>query len=364
MIVKNLDYYRNGIAVEAEYSPVMAPDDPGVGENHGFWVFDDGQRFAFFVHLEAGSRLWGARREWVELIMANGSVYYGWQYGRLTDASGPGSASTKATCIEPFSRWKLSYEGFLHVASGVDMACRQIPDASFEPAAVQLEADLSMAGPAWQQGTMHRTNGSGYSADAKNFMGGTRYEQLHHASGVLHINGEAIPFSGRGIRTHRFGRRDLTRMVGHSWHTVTFPSGRAYGCHRFADPDQPSRSHYTEAFVQNAEGVRYPAEVIRSMHCLDTPLFAGQSYIVELESDLGRSVIQCDTVALGHITVIADDQGRHRIAFGTNLDSPQHQVLNHGITKNTWDGETAIGLLERSARVELLTSVRGANAKG
>lgn len=352
----DIDYLRGGLPIGADYSPTIAPADKEVGENHGVWIFDDLERFAFFVHLEASGRLWGVRREWVELIMADGAVYYGWQYGRLSNTQGPGAACAKTECVAPFVNWKLNYEGFLNTASGSVMARELLPDVAGELAAITLQADLSMCGPAWQQGTMHSDAKAAYGDSANDFMGGVRYEQLHEASGVLQINGKDIAFKGRGVRSHRLGRRDLARMVGHWWHTVTFASGRAFGCHRFTDPDKPSHANYNEAYVQDEDGRRYPAVIVSAPFSLDTPEHAGQVYDIVLESDLGRSVIRCETIALAHVSTIFNSAGQRRIAFGVDCSNAQHHVLNHGITRNVWDGEVAVGLLERSARVELLES--------
>jgi hypothetical protein len=344
---------RGNFQPDADRSPLTAPADPAVGENNGFWIFDDAGRFTFFVHLEADSRLWEARREWIELIMADGRVCYGWQRGCLTDAGGPGAASAKGTCIEPFAHWQLSYRGFLHTTRGETMAAEHLPDVAFEQAAVVLEADLRMAAPPWQQGTLNDSARSGIQSDAGQFMGGLRYEQLHRASGTLRIDGETFAFTGTGVRTHRLGRRDLTHFIGHTWHTVLFPSGRAFGYHRFTDPADTSRAHFNEAFVL-VGGKRYPAQIVEAPVELDTPRFSGQGYDIRLESELGVVAIRCETCAIGHVTTIGDGAGRRRIAFGADRGDGENHVLNHGLTRNIWDGETGYGLLERSARAKRL----------
>ena len=55
-----------------------------------------------------------------------------------------------------------------------------------------------------------------------------------------------------GQPPHRTGPRNLAEMVGHSWQTAVFPSGRAFGLLRFPRPD--GSVGFSEAWVY--DGVR------------------------------------------------------------------------------------------------------------
>jgi hypothetical protein len=352
-------FLRGQFAPEADFSPTVAPSDPAVGENNGFWVFDDEGRFYFFVHLEADSKLWGTRREWTELGFSDGRMYYTWQRGRLTDARGPGAACVKTDCIEPFVRWNLSYHGYANTIAGTEMAAGRVPDLTFVQTPIELDVEMTMCAPPWQQGTLliassEQDAGDKFANKAESFMGGTRYEQQHRCRGVLKVDGATIEFNGTGVRTHRIGRRDLTHMIGHTWHTATFASGRAFGYHRFTDPDDTSRANYNEAFVQDRDGKRYPATIVQATVDLDRPVFAGQKYESVLESELGRTVIHSETCAIGHVSTVTDGAGHFRIAFGVDRSQPEHHVLNHGSVKHIWDGEIGYGMLERSVRAKRL----------
>ncbi|MET0380135.1 MAG: hypothetical protein ABW049_14175, partial [Spongiibacteraceae bacterium] len=308
---------------------------------------------------EADSKLWGTRREWTELGFADGRLYYSWQRGRLTDVHGPGAACVKTDCLEPFVRWNLSYHGYANTTSGTTMANERVPDVTFIQTPIKLDAELTMCAPPWQQGTLLKATGDSEARDkfekkAESFMGGTRYEQLQCVSGTLTVEGETINFTGTGVRTHRIGRRDLTNMIGHTWHTATFASGRAFGYHRFTDPEDTSRANYNEAFMQDENSRRYPATVVRAPIDLDKPVFSGQKYEIVLESELGRAVIQSETRAIGHVTTVTDGVGHHRVAFGVDRSNPEHHVLNHGIVHHVWNGEIGYGMLERSVRAKRL----------
>ncbi len=346
---------RGPFPAEADFSPTEAPADPAVGENNGFWILDDAGRFYFFVHLEADSKLWGTRREWTELAFADGRMYYSWQRGRLTDERGPGAACVKTNCIEPFVRWDLSYYGYANTTDGETMASSRLPDVTFVQTPIQLDAEMTMCAPPWQQGTMLLASArEDFASKAESFMGGTRYEQRQRVSGTLVVAGETYTFTGTGVRTHRIGRRDLTNLIGHTWHTATFPSGRGFGYHRFTDPADTSRAHYNEAFVQDRDGRRYPAAIVQAPVDLDKPVFAGQRYEIVLESELGRAVIQSETRAIGHVSTVTDGAGQYRLVFGVDRSNPEHHVLNHGILHHTWDGEAGYGMLERSVRAKRL----------
>ena len=147
-----------------------------------------------------------------------------------------------------------------------------------------------------------------------------------------------------GGRGHRLGRRDLSRMVGHWWQTVVEDSVVI----ALLTPIIRVKLTINEAYVYDEEGLRYPVVIVCALFSLDSPQYSGQLYGIVLEPELGRSVINCETIALGNVTTVIDGLSQSRIEFGADCNNPQHRLLNHGITRNTWDGEVAVGLLERS----------------
>lgn len=335
-------HYDGGLDPEQDGLRFDAPDDPAIGENHGFWFFEDGGDFTFHVHVEANAPFWQLRREMVHVLLADGRVMSDWQYGRGTNRDGPGSACTRTRCIEPFARWELDYAGLPLLSDGATLA-RQPTDVDHaERVPVELELDIRMGADPWVQG---RLTPGGMGADATAAIGGFRFEQLFRAEGRMRVGNERRAVRGTGLRTRRTGARDMSAFAGHSWQTVLFPGGRAFGFQRHYLPD--GSISFDEAFITGTDGQLEPARV------LEVPAmnnrFAGETVRTVLEKDGRQHVISGRTVALHHWSRPAARM-RNRVQFGANLADPGNFILCNGCVQVEWDGETGYGLLERSAR--------------
>lgn len=326
---------------------ITPPADPRVGENHGFWFFEDGGAFTFHVHLEAGSAAWGVRREMVHVLLADGRAMSDWQFGLGTTAQGPGSACTRSSELVPFGAWRLDYAGLPLAGSGEAMASGIVDLERAERVPVELGLDLRMAADPWVQGQL--TPG-GMGRDATAAIGGFRHEQLFRASGEIRVGSEHRKVTGTGFRTHRIGPRDMASFAGHSWQTVLFPSGRGFGFQRHFLPD--GSVSFNEGFILDGEGRLLPVTVLEVPPMLNR--FSGDKVRTVLEHEGKRIVIEGETVALHHWTRSLGD-GRNRMRFGVDLSNPANFVLNNGCVKVEWDGETGFGLLERSCLAARLT---------
>lgn len=335
--------FEGGLSAEDDAVVIDPPTDPLVGENHGFWFFEDGGEFTFHVHVEANSPAWGIRREMVHVLLADGRVMSDWQFGPGTTPDGPGSACTRTRAIVPFSRWRLDYAGLPLSSSGAHMAGSIIDLERAPRVPVELALDLCMDADPWVQG---RLTPGGMGHEATDAIGGFRHEQLFRASGEMRVGDERRRVTGTGLRTHRIGRRDMAQFAGHSWQTVLFPSGRGFGFQRHFLPD--GTISFNEGFVLDADGRLLPAQVVEVPPMLNR--FAGDRVRSVLECDGKRIVIEGETIAIHHWTQEPGD-GRNRMRFGVDLGNPANFVLNNGCVRVEWDGEVGFGLLERSCRV-------------
>jgi hypothetical protein len=333
--------YDGGLSEAADAIVIVPPDDATVGENHGFWFFEDGGDFTFHVHLEANSPLWSVRRELVQVLLADGRAMSDWQFGLGTTPDGPGSACTRSAQLVPFGQWRLDYSGLPYSGPGTEMA-RAIVD--LERAArvpVELTLDIQMGADPWVQGQL--TPG-GMGADATAAIGGFRHEQLFRATGQMRVGDERRTVTGTGLRTHRIGARSMATLAGHSWQTVLFPSGRGFGFQRHYLPD--GTISFDEGFVLDGEGRLVPVKVIEVPPMLNR--FSGETVRTVLEHDGKHIVIEGETIAIHHWTRAPND-GRSRMRFGVDTSAPSNFVLNNGCVRVSWDGEVGYGLLERSS---------------
>ncbi len=197
---------------------------------------------------------------------------------------------------------------------------------------------MTMAAPAWaQDNSPDKLAGmdAREAADA-GFMGiGYRCEQLLHAAGTLEIDGRTRNFKGTGLRIHRQGERPLGGFRGHCWQSALFPDGRAFGYIAYP-PHEDGTESYNAGYVYQ-DGVMYPAKAVKIPWLRDI-VGAVDDVALELASALGITRIE-GVSALSTFRVGNPDIG------GLNL--------SQGGARYTWDGQQALGMIERSSHESL-----------
>jgi len=315
---------------------VTPPDEPGFGENHALWLFDTEGRYALLnSHVQADEGTWDQRREAFAITLPGGRMLTDWATGTGTTATGPVSHGWSYQCQVPFERWTARYRGTprvtdtdAHLAGVIGDDAPRIP--------VEIDVTMTMAVPAWEQGR--------FSAEGTNrelglqFIGVPRYEQMFQADVALVVDGEPTNFEAWGLRTHRYGPRNMSRFFGHSWTAAVFPSGKAFGSHWF--PDENGDELYTEAMVLAGD------ELVSARTVATPPLErlspAGDTFTVELDTPDGRARIDGEVVSC---------------SYSMGLGVPRSAgalVLCHGMARYRWDGEETYGLCERSAPYDVL----------
>jgi hypothetical protein len=334
----SLDALRNGLAVEQDLVFPEKPAHPEMRESTSIWMFDDEGRFGFprwGVEAEASS--WDNRLFQANFAFADGRILNGGGRGPACSAIGPGGRPTVLSagslcfqCIEPFRRWLVSFKGPA-IDSHVENEIHNTVDPSHR-IEVQLEADMTMVTPAWTQVT-----GEGDGSAEAEYMGlGYRFEHLFRAEGTFHVDGKAYPFKGTGLRIHRQSIRRLEGFYGHCWQSALFPDGRAFGY--IAYPPKPDGSQYNEGYIYQG-GRMIPAKVVEAPW-LRRLVGSGDDVSLVLESELGRTRIE------GSTTLSTFHLGQPELAG---------LVLQQTGVRYTWDGQTAIGMLERSSHESLTT---------
>jgi hypothetical protein len=161
-------------------------------------------------------------------------------------------------------------------------------------------------------------------------MGGPRFEQLFRATGRLRVGDQEHDLRGGGLRIRRTGIRQLAAFRGHAWQSAVFPSGRAFGYITYP-PRDDGKATLNEGFLFEGDGDLVPARVVQAPWLGDLQP-SGQDVSVVLETEQGTTTIQGETI-LSTFMVVGPLEGFK---------------LHQAITRYTWDGEQANGMLERS----------------
>ena len=334
-----LDELRNGLSPEHDVVFPDRPEDPEMRESTSIWMFDEEGRFGFpRVGVEAEASSWEDRLFQANFAFADGRVLDGAGRGPAPSPIGPGGRPTILgagplcfQCIEPFRRWMMSFCG-----SAIDTRVEDQIANTVDPSRrveVKLEADMTMVTPAWTQVT-----GAGDGGAEAEYMGlGYRFEHLFRAEGTFRVDGEEHAFTATGLRIHRQSIRRLEGFYGHCWQSAVFPDGRAFGY--IAYPPKPDGSQYNIGYIYQ-DGRMIPAKVV------DAPWLrrlagSGDDVSFELESELGRTRIQGSTTLS---------------TFKAGVPEMGGLTLQQGGVRYAWDGQSAIGMIERSSPQDQTTA--------
>lgn len=328
-------------------SLVPPPDKPGFGENHAFWIHDETSGLHINGHIMTCEDIgrFDLRTAKLSIVFPNGRTLFRREVGGGSTENEVVGGNLRYGCVVPFKQWKCAFDGITHditvertYMSGTPLDPHRVP--------VTFEIDTIAGAPAWVQGSFTE-GGLGPVAP---FIGGERYEQLFKASGRVTIGKETIELKGFGNRTHRFGHRDLTatgsapQMLGHVWTAGLFPSGTAFGLQTF--PAADGGVLWGEAYVVR-NGKMIGAEIVRTPW-LRSYWRQGEALEIVLRTTDGEMhTITGETLG----TVITGRLPGSTV--GGQLS------LFQSYARFTYNGETAINMLERSLRHSVIETGRG-----
>ncbi len=329
-----------GLDPMSDYVTPAAPADPTRREGASMWIWDDAGRFGLpRVAVEAVGATWATERTIMfNVAFPDGRVLVSWGNETPHPPEGAdgrarvlGAGPLQLECIEPFARWRVTFDGRAVETTVADQLAGTAPrgPAAADTATTDLfiQVDARMAVPPWIQGSLE--------PQGQFVAGEQRFEQLFAAVGILRVDGVETPFSGSGLRIHRKGgnRSDYSDWFGHCWQSARFPSGRAFGYIHYA-PRPDGSVKYCEGYVFDGD-VLEPARVIGTPW-MTTMVPAGQDASFALESALGRAEIEVETCMS---TFVPELKLREDLSF---------PPLQQGIARYRWDGEEAYGMIERS----------------
>jgi hypothetical protein len=314
------------------------PGEAAFGENHAVWLHDQASGLQINGHINTCEDLGAYAQRLTKL-------YVSLPDGRVLLTRETSGDSTEKTAVggafrleygRPFEALGCVYDGVMQDVTVTRNFVSAAP-LDYPRMPVRFEVETEMIAPAYIQGEL-RDGGLG---PVKAFMGGRRYEQQLRCRGRITIGREIIPIEGFGVRTHRWGVRELhgsasaPRMLGHIWSTASFPSGAGFGLHAF--PTADGGVLWSEGHVVR-DGVLVPAKPLRATW-LGSYRPSGETYELALQTKDGQ---------------VFEITGRTLNAVVAQMlpgAAPGEQApIFQACTRYEMGGETAIGMLERSLR--------------
>jgi hypothetical protein len=343
MDTTRLDPMGGGLPVEADIMLRQAPPPPfdWVREGTSVWAFEEKGEFGFpRIGVEAEPWTWDNRFFQNNFAFADGRLLIGRGRGPsapILDAKGDpmimGAGPLAFQCLEPFHRWRVTFAGEVvdthvrdQIAGTVDPD-RRIP--------LKYAFEVTMVVPANVMDHSPQnffTWGKGKQRDAVSVGLGWRFEQMLRCEGEMTVDGASRSFRLVGSRIKRRSVRTESLMLrGHCWQAVVFPDGRAAGYEARPVHDD-GLEPYNEGFVYQ-DGKMHRAKATK-MPWFRKIMERGDDLSFELESELGVTRIEGVSELTTYMLMSKDMWG---------LD------LHQGAGRYTWDGQTAYGMIERSA---------------
>jgi hypothetical protein len=332
--------WQGGLFPHHDLTFPAQPEDPEMRESTSFWLFEENGDFAFpRFGIEAEASAWDNRRVQFNGAFPGGRAINGAGIGAAhpaLDAEGRptilGAGSLMTRCLDPFRKWEIAWDGEALDGSHPEQLATKLAGAKRTP--VKLSAQLEMVAPAWVQDNSPDKVALMLPEDRAEaeYMGvGYRIEQLFRGEGELRIDGASRAFRCTGSRIHRQSVRPLGGFRGHCWQSAVFPDGRAFAYIAYPPRDDGSEGH-NDGYVF-VDGCWHVAKA-RKIPWLRRVVFEGDDVTVELESAAG-------TVRIGGTTLLSTFRIGNPDIGGLNL----HQ----GSAWYEWDGQRAMGMIERSA---------------
>jgi hypothetical protein len=293
------------------------------------------------IGVEAVADQWDTHDIQVNIGTGDGRVFNMFAPGEVHEPLGDdakprvlGAGPLSFELVEPFRHWRMRLHGLAYESTSAKQIARERPEG--EPRVpVDIEIDLRAAVPPWQNGDLlPEAKRVLELQDEGALMGGPRFEQLARATGAVRLGGAHFAIDGGALRIRRQGVRRLGTFRGHAWQSALFPSGRAFG-YIVYPPRDDGLPTYNEGYVFEGDGPLIPAWVVDAPWLRRT-MAGGEDVSVVLETASGTTRIAAESV-MSNFTVMG--------GVGSN---PAYPVLQQAITRYTWDGETANGMMERS----------------
>jgi hypothetical protein len=327
-----------GLPASRENIRTIEPDVPFWSENMLFAVADPTTGCSLWLHLGTVPNDWSLWHDMCYAVLPNREgVLSMWSHYRTPPELRPRGANLALTCIEPFRRWKVTFDGYGQFNTLAEMQEGRVRVGYTRRFFVDL--DIEYTTPVWD---MHAAAAAGHGSMEEQGWAKEHYEQLYKATGTVQFGTEQLPFNGYGWRDHSSGPRGGntgTPWGGHVIAGTSYPeSGRAWGLCSYWGPD--GTISLEGGYVVGDDGEMIHTELtavprLRSLTVEPEDIEVGMKWS-------GGSLNT--TVRTWNALYMAMANG---LAVGTELSGTGLMyVLNHGTAD--WDGEPGQVYIERS----------------
>lgn len=239
--------FSSGLDPAREQIVDREPEIPFWTENLLFCPYDPKTGIGGWLHLGSVPNDWGMWEDRVLLCLpGDEGVLSMWGYTRPSQADKPAGANLSARCIEPFRKWKVSFDGYADHVPNVDMQAGMARHGVRVRLVIDLDVEAIM--PVYDYSLATSGGGKG-GMDSQNWAK-QHYEQMYTAKGTITVGAKTYPYDGFGWRDHSQGprggnsedNREEEGVLGDAWggHVIAgavFPSGRTLLVSRFWRPD-------------------------------------------------------------------------------------------------------------------------------
>ncbi len=339
-----------GLSQELEHVFTAQPEHPEMHESVNAWIWDDGVEFGLpRIGIEAVADQWDTHDAQVNIAFGDGRVYQLFAPGPIHDPFGGhetarilGAGPLSFEIVEPYGLLRMRFQGEAR-ASSVEAQINGALPGQGELVPIEVEVDLRPAVPPWMNGALLEDAKRVLDTQEEGDLMGHpwRFEQLCRATGRLRVGDGTHEIHGGANRIRRQSVRRESKLRGHAWQACLLPSGRAFGYIAYP-PRDDGQDTYNEGYLFEGDGALVPARVVEAPWLRSlTP--QGEDVSCVLETEDGRTATITGETAVSTFMVMPPDVG------GGGLQ------LQQAITRYTWDGETANGMLERSTALAKLS---------
>lgn len=332
------------LSPDKEQVVTTAPTVPFWSENLLFAMYDAGNDIGLWLHLGTVPNDWTMweDRVFISLPGEQGTLTM-WAYHRSPAERRPGGPNLAFKCIEPFRRWKISFDGF---AQHVSNHAMQNGLAGGARRRVVLDIDVVCVPAVWDAQSRHE-GGGGKGGMENQSWAKEHYEQLYRATGTARFADDSFDIQAAGWRDHSRGPRGGTGGDPWGGHVIAgglFPSGRGFIFSSYWKPD--GTVNLEGGCLIEADGRHRIAAVVTRPRLVDLQL-SGERLAVELACDgnrVGFEVLCRKSVWIAMAT---------RVAVARDLSgSGLMYVLNYGECE--YEGEIGQVYVERSDHLNAL----------
>lgn len=339
-----------GLREDWEYVWDRQPEDPEARESVNAWIWDDSGTFGLpRIGVEALADQWDTHDIQVNIAFADGRVFNVFGNGPVHDPLGTdgmprvlGAGPLSFEVVEPYRHLRVRLDGqALATTANAQMAGWMPWSAEGEKVAVKAQIDIRPLLPPWENGSTSEEAHRILSTQEEGYLIGYpwRFEQLCSATGNITIGNETHEIQGGANRVRRQGVRRLARLRGHVWQAAAFPSGFGFGFQIYP-PRKDGKPTYNEGYIIK-DGQVSPARVVQAPF-LDRlqPKHEDVSVVLQAAGD----TLEIE----GYTTMSTFMVMPPEVGGGLQLQQ--------ALARYSFNGETVMGMIERSTAQDQVSS--------